>query len=41
MVNIVGESRARITIFEDVADGTNIAEIILLAATIRKDPGSI
>jgi hypothetical protein len=38
LVDIVGESRVSITIVEDVAAMTNIARIILLAATKRKDP---
>jgi hypothetical protein len=38
LVDIAEESRVRITIVEDVEAGTNIARIILLAATKRKDP---
>jgi hypothetical protein len=41
LVNIVGEPRVRITIIEDVEAGTNIARIIFLAPTKRKDPRSI
>jgi hypothetical protein len=38
LIDVVGESRVRIIIIEDVAAGTNIARIILLAATKRKYP---
>jgi hypothetical protein len=38
MVDVAEEPRVRITIVEDVATVTNIARIILLAATMRKDP---
>jgi hypothetical protein len=41
LITVVGESRVRITIVEDVAAGKNTARIILLAATKRKDPKSI
>jgi hypothetical protein len=41
MVDVIEEKRVRITIVEDVAAKTNIAKIILLAATKRKDPKSI
>jgi hypothetical protein len=41
LINVAGGSRARITIVEDVAAGTNTARIILLAATKRKDLKSI
>jgi hypothetical protein len=41
LVDVAGESRARITIVEDVAAGKIIVRIILLVATIRKDPRSI
>jgi hypothetical protein len=41
MVDVAGESRIRITIIEDVAAGKIIARIILLAATMRKDPRSV
>jgi hypothetical protein len=41
LINVVGESRVRITIVEDVAAGTNTVRITLLAATKRKDPKSI
>jgi hypothetical protein len=41
LINVTGESRVRITIVEDVAAGTNIARIILLAAIKKKDPKSI
>jgi hypothetical protein len=41
MFNIAGEPRVRITIIEDVAVETKIMRIILLAATMRKDPKSI
>jgi hypothetical protein len=37
LVHIAENSRVRITIVEDVAAGTNIARIIFLAATKRKD----
>jgi hypothetical protein len=40
-VDVDGEPRVRITIIEDVATGTKTARIILLAATMRKDPRSI
>jgi hypothetical protein len=38
MVDVAGELRARITIVEDVAAKKIITRIILLAATMRKDP---
>jgi hypothetical protein len=38
LVDVAGESRVRISIVEDVAAGKIIARIILLAATMRKDP---
>jgi anaerobic glycerol-3-phosphate dehydrogenase len=41
LVDVAGESRVRITIVEDVVAGKIIARIILLAATMRKDPKSI
>jgi hypothetical protein len=41
LVDIAGESRVQITIVEDVAAGKIIARIILLAATMRKDPRSM
>jgi hypothetical protein len=41
LLDVAGESRVRITIVEDVSDGKIIARIILLAATMRKDPRSI
>jgi hypothetical protein len=41
LVDVAGESRVRITIVKDVAAGTNIVRIILLAATKREDPKSI
>jgi hypothetical protein len=41
LVDVAGESTVRITIIEDVAAGKIIARIILLAATMRKDPTSI
>jgi hypothetical protein len=41
LVNIAGELKVRITIVEDVASGKIIARIILLAATMRKDPRSV
>jgi hypothetical protein len=37
---VARESRVRITIIEDVAIGTNIARIIILAETKRKYPKS-
>jgi hypothetical protein len=36
LIDVVGESRVRITIVEDVAAGTNTARIILSAATKMK-----
>jgi hypothetical protein len=44
LVDVAGESRVRITIVKDVAAGkiiARIARIILLAATMRKDPRSV
>jgi hypothetical protein len=41
LVNIGGEPRVRITIVEDVAVGTNIVRITLLAATRRNNPKPI
>jgi hypothetical protein len=41
LVNVAGKSRVRITIVEDVAVGTNIARITLLAATRRNNPKPI
>jgi hypothetical protein len=41
MVDVAGESRVRITIVKDVAAGKIIARIILLVATMRKDPRSV
>jgi hypothetical protein len=41
LVDIAGDSRVQTTIVENVAAGINIARIILLAATKRKDPKSI
>jgi hypothetical protein len=41
LVDVAGESRVRITIVEDVAAEKIIARIILLAATMRKDPRSV
>jgi hypothetical protein len=41
LVNIAGKPSVRITIVEDVAVGTNIARIILLAATRRNNPKPI
>jgi hypothetical protein len=38
LINVAGELRVRITIVEDVAVETNIARIVLLASTKRKDP---
>jgi hypothetical protein len=38
LVDAAGKSRVRIIIVEDVAAGKIIARIILLAATMRKDP---
>jgi hypothetical protein len=40
LVDVAGELGVRITIVEDVAARTNLARIILLAATIRKTPKS-
>jgi hypothetical protein len=40
LVDVAGEPSIRITIVEDIAAGTNIARIILLAATMRKPPKS-
>jgi hypothetical protein len=41
LVNIAGKPRVRITIVEDVAVGTHIARITLLAATRRNNPKPI
>jgi hypothetical protein len=41
LVDVAGESRVRITIVEDGAVEKIIARIILLAATMKKDPRSI
>jgi hypothetical protein len=41
LITVVGESRVRITIIEEVAAGTKTARIIFLAASKRKDPKSI
>jgi hypothetical protein len=41
LVDVARESRVRISIVEDIAAETNIARIVLLAATKRKDPKSI
>jgi hypothetical protein len=41
LVNVAGKPIVRITIVEDVAVGTNIARITLLAATRRKNPKPI
>jgi hypothetical protein len=38
MDDVTGEPRARITIVDDVAAGTNIARTKILVATMRKDP---
>jgi hypothetical protein len=38
LIDVVGETSIRITIVKDVAAGTNITRIILLAATMRKTP---
>jgi hypothetical protein len=38
LVNVAGKPRVQITIVEDVAVGTNIARITLLAATRRNNP---
>jgi hypothetical protein len=40
LIHIAGDLRVRITIVENVAAGTNIARIIFLTATKRKDPKS-
>jgi hypothetical protein len=37
MMDVVGEPTVRITIVDDVVAGINIARIILLVPTIRKD----
>jgi hypothetical protein len=41
LVNVAGKPRVRITIVEDVAVGTNITRITLLAATMRNNPKPI
>jgi hypothetical protein len=41
LIDVAREPRIRITIVEDVAVGTNIARITLLAATRRKNPKPI
>jgi hypothetical protein len=41
LVNVAGKPIVRITIVEDVAVGTNIARITLLAATRRNNPKPI
>jgi hypothetical protein len=41
LVNIAGKPRVRITIVEDVAVGTNIVRITLLAAIRRNNPKPI
>jgi hypothetical protein len=41
MVDVVGEPKAQITIVDNVAAQKNIVRIILLTATMRKDPRSI
>jgi hypothetical protein len=40
VVDVAGEPSIRITIVEDVAAGTNIERIILLAAIMKKTPKS-
>jgi hypothetical protein len=41
LVDVAGESRVRITIIEDVTAEKIIERIILLAATMKKDPRSV
>jgi hypothetical protein len=41
LVDVAWEPRIRITIIEELAFGTNIARITLLAATRRKNPKPI
>jgi type IV secretory pathway component VirB8 len=41
LVNIAGKPRVRITIIKEVAVGTNIARITLLATTRRNNPKPI
>jgi hypothetical protein len=41
LINIAGKPRIQTTIVKDVAVGTNIARITLLAATKRNNPKSI